>query len=333
MRSHQYPNFSFIFLFLSLLVNNVWATGVTITSPPGGGTWPAGPITVKWEDGGGMPNMAQLTTYVLELLVGGNLPSNSKVIATLGGGDGKIQDGSVEDNIAADVAQSIENGFYFRMTSNTSSGNQVINYSNRFTLINLNGTTDSPYLDGANAVAGMNDVPSSQYNQIARPSATSGSPTSSASPTGTATTTTTATATSRPSSDDDGLTTGVKVGIGVGACLALIGVISLFGWAYVFWRHKKRKQQQHPEHALNSARVSKYGAGVFLGNKVELPTDNAESSRSRLELSPTDERYEVHGSTKAVEAARASIYELEGDWSGWEAGNGRKSKAYDPTAM
>ncbi|EME87080.1 uncharacterized protein MYCFIDRAFT_210684 [Pseudocercospora fijiensis CIRAD86] len=331
MRSHQHLHLSFIFLFLSLLVNNAWAIGVEITSPSGGGTWPAGPITVKWVDGGGTPNMAQLTTYVLELLVGGNLPSNSKVIATLGGGHGKIQDGSVEDQIVADVAQSIENGFYFRMTSNTSSGNQVINYSNRFTLINLNGTTDSRYLDGANAVAGMDDVPSSQYNQIARPSTTSGSP-SSASPTSIATTTTTATATSQPSSDDD-LTTGVKVGIGVGACLALIGVISLFGWAYVFWRHKKRKQQHQAQHPLNSARVSKYSAGAFLGNKVELPTEHAESSRSRLELSPTDERYEVHGSNKPAEAARASIYELEGDWSGWEAGNGRKSKAYDPTAM
>lgn len=336
----------FLFLVLSLLVHNVCAIGVRFTTPAAGATWPGGQnITVEWEDAGGSPDMAQLTGYMLNLVVGGNDPSNSDVVFALGAAEGQIADGQVEDYIPADIAQSIENGFYFRMESNTTDGNQVINYSNRFTLIRMNGTTEAQYLDGANSARGSSDVPPAQYNVLPQ---TSQSASASAPASTTLTATATATPTGAPSENsgsdisDPILPTSAKIGIGIGVLLALIGIASLFIWAYMLYRHRKRRRQSPPETTTDrSARTSRCAKSPFVDGKAELSAHSAAaSSQSTIarstELSPISISYEMDGGGgKPTEAARASIYELEGDWSGWEAGTGRKSriKSYDPTAM
>lgn len=280
--------------------------------------------------------MADLDTYMLQLKVGGNDADNSEVVATLGTNSSRVADGQVVGVIAADVAGSVENGFYFKMTSTTNEGNTVINYSYRFTLINMNGTTPSIALDGANAAQGSDDVPSSQYNVITGPAVATGP---SAAITTTATATATATATSTDSDDEDdsdSLSLGARIGIGAGVILALVGAVSIVAWAFMLYRYKKKKKREH-EQAENTLEggyppkdtpraVSQYG-------KAELPGHSKASSQDTIPMSPMGLAHEAPEDTRPVEAARASIYELDSGWDGWEAGNGRKSEAYDPTSV
>lgn len=275
--------------------------------------------------------MSDLVSYTLELMVGGNTADNSETLQTIGNANASVASGQAEDTIPTNIAQSVENGFYLRMTSNDSSGNQVINYSDRFTLISMNGATDAKYLNGANAAAGVTDVPEAQYNVISPPSSTSSatSATSSTSASASSTATITASSTPTPTPSDapqPPVATGLIAGLSIGLLAALIIIVGMAIWALVRWR-KRRRQQKQPKV------ISSPPDSTFLGDKAELPASSTINLTSPMELSPTEERYEVEAHDKAVEADGTTefVYELEGDWNGWEAGNGRRSQAYDPT--
>ncbi|KAK4495117.1 hypothetical protein PRZ48_013444 [Zasmidium cellare] len=321
-----------LLFLLFVLIHHALAIGIDFTTPAGGATWPAGPITINWTDAGGDPNMADLTTYTLQLMVGGNSPENSKALQTIGKENAMVSDKGVEDDIQADLAQSIQNGFYLMMTSNTSQGNQVINYSDRFTLIQMNGSTEATYLTGANKEAGsVSNVPEAQYNVISQPTATA---TSSATPSATSSSTAstvTSTASASPTATghaDGDISLGQTAAIITGGIFAVIGVVSLIIWAVFFIRRGRRKRAERKE--LTSDSTSDLGKLAFVDGKAELPAHSASSSRSTLPRPPT-ERYEMHGFDKRAEAPSEMVFELEGDIGLYEAGSGRKSKAYDPT--
>lgn len=322
---------------LSILLHNALAIGVDFTTPGGGATWPAGPITINWTDAGGNPSMADLTTYTLQLMVGGNSPQNSKAIQTIGKEDAPVSGKGVEEDIQADLAESIQNGFYFMMTSNTSQGNQVINYSDRFTLIQMNGTTDAVYLDGANKEAGnVANVPEAQYNVLSQPSSTTAASTTSSAISSPTASKATSTATSSPSSTnspDHGTPLSQTVPIIIGGIFAVIGLVSVIIWAVFFIRRARRKRAERNESIDDSISKSDRGKLAFVDGKAELPAHSPASSRSTLprELTPTTERYEMHGIDKRAEAPSEMVFEMEGDLGYYEAGSGRKSKAYDPT--
>lgn len=330
------PLVHLLFFLSVLLLHNAAAIGVDFTTPGGGATWPAGPITINWTDAGGNPSMADLTTYTLHLMVGGNAPGNSKAIQTIGKEDAPVSDKGVEDDIQADLAESIQNGFYLMMVSNTSQGNQVINYSDRFTLIQMNGTTDTVYLDGANKEAGnVANVPEAQYNFFSQPATTTSSTTTSAtsSPTTTKATSTATSSSSPTNSPDHGTPLGQTVPIIIGGIFAVIGLVSLIIWAVFFIRRARRKRAERNESINDSISKSDLGKLAFVDGKAELPAHSPASSRSTLprELTPTTERYEMHGIDNRAEAPSEMVFEMEGDLGYYEAGSGRKSKAYDPT--
>lgn len=127
---------------------------------------------------------------------------------------------------------------------------------------------------------------------------------------------------------------GAKIGIGAGVILALVGALSIFGWSFMLYRHRKKRKQERAN-TFDSDYPYKGPRVVSQFGKAELPGHSAASSQATIptELSPIGARYEAHGDARPVEAARASIYELDSGWDGWEAGNGRKSKSYDPTSV
>lgn len=45
---------------------------VEFSSPAAGGTLPYGALSISWSDSGSSPKISQLSTYVLELVLGGN---------------------------------------------------------------------------------------------------------------------------------------------------------------------------------------------------------------------------------------------------------------------
>ena len=340
MLHHRTTVFQFLFFALSFYAHTVHSLGVDITYPPGGATISANQdIDFKWQDGGGSPDMAQLASYTLELIVGGNSLSNSKVLQTIGA-NGHVADGSVTDAIAADVAQSIQNGFYLKMTSNTTTGNQVINYSDRFTIVNMKGSVDPQFLQAANAAAGdESNVPNAQYNVLSQPTSSTSSP-----PSATATVTQTSvsnTATSTPTdtpddSDSDdgiGLSGGVIAGIVTVTVLALIGIISIIVWAAFLYRRVKRKRESGASGGDKD--VEEHGMTVFVDDKAELPGRPLSTSRSPRELHSTSShpnlRHEVSGDSPPVEIGERepSIYELEASGPFHELAD-RSSKQYTP---
>ncbi|CAK3785959.1 Hypothetical predicted protein [Lecanosticta acicola] len=333
---HHYNirSLSFIVFALSFYTQYAHSLGVEITNPPGGATLSVEQeIVFRWQDGGGNPDITALSTYTLELIVGGNSPGNSQVLQTIEEA-GDVKDGSVSKSIDANVAQSIQNGFYLKMTSNTTTGNQVINYSNRFTLVDLTGNTAAQYLQAATAAAGSSaNVPAAQYNVLSSP--TTSSPSSpSATATATITTPPSNAAPSSPNPPASGLSAGIIAGIVTVAVLAVVGIISIIVWALFLYRRVRRRKQ---DQSVSSSRGSEeLGAprSAFVDDKAELSGRPVSTSRSPRELDASSVRAEVMGTQMPVEIAEreGSIYELEASGTIHELAT-RTSKAYDPISQ
>ncbi|KAF2718449.1 hypothetical protein K431DRAFT_287605 [Polychaeton citri CBS 116435] len=342
-----------ISLVATLFPTEILGLGIQFTTPGGGATWPAGPLTAQWEDAGGSPGMKSLTSYSLELMVGGNAATDSMSLQPIGpnNGTGLVADGTVEGIINADVAQSIENGFYLRMTSKTVDGDQVINYSDRFTLVSMRGSTDPKYINGANGAGGDSNVPEAQYNVFVQNSPTSSSvPATSAAtnngnvvtvtaPNGSSSSTGSSIAPTAKPEDSHGIPTPAIIGITIGATAGLILLLLACTWRLYLHRKNKKAQQDITREGKDTA---------YLG-KAELPagdisSNNSVGARSRPEgstinlmgeLSPDAETFEAASSDKTPEVQGTPVYyELESDWNGWEmtgSSHGRQIQQYDPT--
>ncbi|CZT14713.1 uncharacterized protein RCC_00682 [Ramularia collo-cygni] len=267
--------------------------------------------------------MSDLIAYTIELIVGGNSVDNSDVLQTIGSANGSVSEGLVQGEIAAEIAASVENGFYLKMTSNTTDGNQVINYSNRFTLISMKGTTSQIYQDAANAANGVGDVPSAQYNVIEKVVTPTSAPLSSTSVSVTATLTQVP---SPPNEEDGPGSTTLKVGLIVGGIFALIGAASIIFWMRLLWRRRRQRKLKEQE------KQARRRTAALMEFKAELPGESDYGLRSHpSELGPDTERFEAGGRERAIEMqATTAVFELEGNHTPiqHEAGSGRRSKAY-----
>lgn len=281
--------------------------------------------------------MSELVSGTVELIVGGNSASNSDVLQTIGSANVSVANGHVQGTIAANVGASIQNGYYLKMTSNTTTGNQVINYSDRFTLISLKGTTSQVYTAAANAAEGISDVPSAQYNVIEKvspsPSSSSSSSSTISSVTATATQSTTTPDNNDGPHSGPALNTTTKVGLIIGGLFAMIGAASIFLWMRLLWKKRRQRQQKEMERKEIQARRR---TAALIEFKAELPAESYPGSlRSRpSELSPDSERFEVGGERERAFEMQATnaVFELEGNNTLiHEAGNGRRSKAYEPS--
>lgn len=193
---------------------------------------------------------------------------------------------------------------FFRMTSTSSSGGNVINFSDRFTITGLTGITDPTYRNAAAALNGDTRGPPREGNVPAITSSSSAStrPTNSRSSTGSQQTVTVTTGGgSHPTvrfsltnpNHNSGPDTGVIVGAVV-ACIAfLFAIIGIGIW--IFIRRKRRcvgaahlddkdelgKQPSVSVTALSE--LSAEGRVVEMGNGVPPPEMDSNSVRAELE--------------------------------------------------
>ncbi|KJX93204.1 hypothetical protein TI39_contig4366g00002 [Zymoseptoria brevis] len=299
--------------------------GITFVTPAAGSTWPAGPFTVSWQDSHSTPSMSDLVSYTLTLLIGGNSDTTSQTIRTIGEPNSPVSDGKAVADIPANVSASSQNGFYLKMVANTTSGSEIVNYSNRFTLIGLNGTTDEIYLAAAQAANGANDVPAAY--SIVSPTTTSSSSSATSTPTSTAP----ASPPPPPTSDRDPEkgSTGVNVGLVIGGIFAIIGFISIIIWILLFIRRRRSRKSAKNLSAKEASANRR--TQILLDYKAELSADNEmRRSQTAEELSPDAEMFEMEGQRqRAVEmqAKRDTVrYELQGSVVELEAGSGRSSR-------
>jgi len=329
---------SFLFLFFLSLASHIQFShglGIKFVTPGPGATYPAGPFTVTWADAGGDVSLADLATYNLYLIVGGNSPGNFQVLMTLNTQpNAPIQDLSLAATIPSNIGQSIQNGFYLQMVSNTTTGNQTINYSNRFTLIELTGTTDSQYVQGAASSVGDSNVPPAQFNNFPLPSTTSPQQPSTSASIGPI-----ATETGVDGDGDGGasrfsISGGALVGLTVGTICAVILFLLLGVLGFFWWRGRRLRQRQAEQ---NKSLDGSAEAGAW-PDKVELSARlSSQSPPATRGIAPIAELSHEHAVAEAmspvpaVEADSEVRYELEGDWTGWEAAARRSRVAsYDP---
>ncbi|CAK4030807.1 Cell wall synthesis KRE9 [Lecanosticta acicola] len=142
-----------LFATLLLAPANVVAW-VKFTSPAAGADLSTGSVTISWEDSGDSPSIDDLTTYTLQLMVGGNSDSNSLALTTITSTGTFSSGNSVKGTIVAGSAGPTANGFYFKMTSVAKEGGTIENYSDRFSIPSMTGTTPSEYETAAKAVSG-----------------------------------------------------------------------------------------------------------------------------------------------------------------------------------
>lgn len=219
-------------------------------------------------------------------------------------------------------------------------GNQVINYSDRFTLISMNGTTDAKYLEAANNAAGdSSNVPAAQYNVLPHPSPTLSTTISLA--TGSSSPTSNPTSTSTHGDGDSGnsgnahMSTAELAALIAGTILAVIGIISVAIWTvFLARRVRRRRGQKKADYMVRELRRSKH---AYVDGKAELPSTEHALHPLRTvipkEVGAGPRPLELDGSETPVElpGCATTIHELEGDVAVWEAASGRKSAAYDPT--
>ncbi|KAL9005381.1 MAG: hypothetical protein Q9188_001823 [Gyalolechia gomerana] len=137
-------------MLLRLLVPAVFASfawaDVQFTSPPAGGTLPAGkPITARWKDSGDGTALRDLKTYTLFLCAGGNdadsIYALYNPLQVLGAATHKF-------------------GSFLKIQSVGTDGTHVVNYSNRFTLTGMTGSFPPEVQAGIEKVSGTDGPPS-----------------------------------------------------------------------------------------------------------------------------------------------------------------------------
>lgn len=213
---------------------------------------------------------------------------------------------------------------FFRITSTADAGGTVINYSDRFNITGLTGTTPDLYrhaaeaLDGstvgpatADNVVGLNvtstssETAASSTTATLQTSSTAQSATSTTatsvlaavSGTSTASTTTLAVATAGKNRPD--LSPAASAGVGAAVAVVVIALAGALAYAYI--RRRRRAAQEVPENP-------------FLDDKAELAADEPGSPQaSPNELSPDSQRYEAADGLRPPELDHMAVRaELEG---------------------
>ncbi|KAK9363140.1 hypothetical protein V1504DRAFT_401644 [Lipomyces starkeyi] len=143
---------SAVFLFLSALIPRVFAD-VQFLTPKAGVSYPvsaATPLTVTWLDSGTVPTFADLSTASLVLC---SMSDASQIHCFSNTFFFQAQalsgfDGTYTATIPPTMSSQGANGQYFlQMTSLITAGGYVVNYSDRFNLTGMTGTTEYVYID------------------------------------------------------------------------------------------------------------------------------------------------------------------------------------------
>ncbi|KAF2774366.1 hypothetical protein EJ03DRAFT_370451 [Teratosphaeria nubilosa] len=137
-----------------------------VTVPAAGGTLAAGKVSVTFEDDGTSPAISELSTYTVQLMVGGNADDNSLPLTTIVTNGEWSSSLTASGTITAGLAGNTANGFYFKITSVATAGGTYISYSNRFTMSGMTGTTPAEYTTAVTALNGATAGPT-PINQIA----------------------------------------------------------------------------------------------------------------------------------------------------------------------
>ncbi|KAJ4310481.1 Cell wall synthesis protein kre9 precursor [Neodidymelliopsis sp. IMI 364377] len=141
------------------------SAGIKFTSPAAGDKLKAGTaIDIEWEAGGTGPDIADLTTYTLSLVAGGQKPEEQvtiKVITTQGNFaiGGNKASGLIDLGLPG--ASKPDNAYFVKMVAVGKTGGELTTYSDRFSYSGMTGTwpvTVQKALDDLDVTTGPDTV-------------------------------------------------------------------------------------------------------------------------------------------------------------------------------
>ena len=147
----MWPNMR-LHLFTLLAALSPYALAdVKFTIPAAGATVAVGTLSVTWTDSGTAPALSTLSSYTLDVMVGGNDAATMAAVASIDA-TGLFTTGNTASGVVPATAAGLSaNGFFLRMISTSSEGGTVTNYSDRFSISGMTGTT--PAAEAAAVVA------------------------------------------------------------------------------------------------------------------------------------------------------------------------------------
>jgi hypothetical protein len=295
---------------------------VKFTAPAAGADVPVGTIRVQWEESGVAPRIQDLTAFTLDLMTGGNSDADMLSLTTFESQGSFSTGNEATGTIPSGIAGSATNGFFFRIVSTVAEGGTVINYSSRFTITGLTGSTPFQYRQAAESFGNTTTGPDT-VDDIANSTSTATSTARSSSATvfssstligststtvvatkGSAEATSTAASTSFSSpSTSSNLSTAAQVGIAVACTIAGVAFIASI-IALILARKRRRTQANAPENP-------------FLDDKAELSA----------------EQMTQHSPIAVSELSGDHVWQEAGGHEVIEAGSGERLPELDHTAV
>ncbi|KAK4499472.1 hypothetical protein PRZ48_009987 [Zasmidium cellare] len=142
-------------LFAATLAPAVVDAAVKFTTPAAGANVDPTAISVAWEDDSESPSIDELTSYTLQLMVGGNDDSDMTPVISIGAAQGQFSTGNkASGTVPATQEAAVKNGFFMKMIATAKEGGTIIFYSDRFNIPTMTGTTETQYVKAAAAVSG-----------------------------------------------------------------------------------------------------------------------------------------------------------------------------------
>ncbi|KAL8927568.1 MAG: hypothetical protein Q9208_002375 [Pyrenodesmia sp. 3 TL-2023] len=148
-------------LILLATLSSFALADVQFTSPAAGATLQAGkPIKAEWKDSGDGTPLTDLKTYTLFLCAGGNEAESFSQIAPINANGLFSAGNTASATVATTIGGPDKNAWFLKMQSVGAKGEQVINYSDRFTIAGMTGVFPANVITGLETVSGT-DGPSS----------------------------------------------------------------------------------------------------------------------------------------------------------------------------
>ena len=153
----------------TLLLPLVFAD-VKFSKPPAGSTIiGGGAISIAWGDSGAAPSLADLTSYQLFLVAGGQDDPSQMVVGTPISSTFAESGNQAEMTVPIAAGGKTTNAYFIKMVSVDATGGQVINYSSRFTLSGMTGAFPQNVLTGMESVTGNAGPPTKNQVGAANP--------------------------------------------------------------------------------------------------------------------------------------------------------------------
>lgn len=267
-----------------------WALAdVEVTNPRPGDSIVGLTFNTEWQESGIAPLLSEFASYQLFLCAGGNDETTYMLLSTLVA-SGDFTDGnSALASLSPGLGANVRNAYFLKFVS-AISGGTVVNFSDRFSLTDMNGTFPSVVNNALQSITGTAGPPDQNnvVSQSVTPSTTNGivfqssfstsstTRASSTSETDTISVTTSARSSSSATevSDDTALksasnplSTGARAGIGAGIAALVIATIALM----LLWIRRRNPQKTGVR--ISDTRAPSFSSGSQ-GTKV--PFEKAE---------------------------------------------------------